>query len=330
VTEVPGQTFDFGTGSYTPNAGYEQTVITVTGIAVNGEAIGPVTFTFEGTTTVAAIAAGLAEAVNEAAGFEIASSAGAVLTLQSPAITSAPLTVAAITVTDVDLNDTQTPGQIDFPVVDGGLVTLGSATPATFFEGSGLDFLDFTAYLTSEENQSSASGSDSDTLIPVTLAADTTDVQANEVAVTLFNTDAADAGETFAALSASVVEQLFNNGGTFTGFGGDSSYGTLNAADFNADDEYGQGVNTDDLIGGAAKAILMIENADNDGEYKVFELTWNGDASNDTDSDLDGAVSAVALGSLDFGDSLTDLAAVNLVGSADYAALLDNGFFTAV
>ena len=326
VSEVVanGQTFTFTGTSYTPNIGYDQTVVTITGLAVNGEAVGPVTYTFEGTTTVQTIAAGVADAVNEAVGFEVASASGPVITLVSPAITSGPLTADSITVTDVDLEGTNP--TITFPAP----VTLGTVENVTFFEGSGLDFLDFTAYLTSEENQSSASGSDSDTLIPVTLAADTTDVQANEVAVTLFNTDAADAGETFAALSASVVEQLFNNGGTFTGFGGDSSYGTLNAANFNADDEYGQSVNMDDLIGGAAKAILMIENADNDGEYKVFELTWNGDAANDTDGDPDGVVSAVALGSLDFGDSLTDLNAVNLVGSADYAALLDNGFFTAV
>lgn len=214
---------------------------------------------------------------------------------------------------------------INFPV--DSLVTITDATPATFFEGSGLDFLDFTAYLTSQFNDSTAPGSDSDTLIPVTLdTTNTAAVAANEVTVTTFD-NTGDAAETFAGLSASVVEQLFNNGGSYTGFGGNSSYGNLDAAAFSANDEYTQAPTTDQLIGGAAKAILMIENADNDGEYKVFELTWNGDAANDTDGDPDGVVSAVALGSLDFGDSLTDLAAVNLVGSADYAALLDSGFF---
>lgn len=194
---------------------------------------------------------------------------------------------------------------------------------------AGIDFLDFTAYLTSLENQSAAPGTDSDTLIPVTLDTNLSDVQANEVSVVTFdNTD--DAGETFAALSASVIEQLFNNGGGFTGFNGDSTFGNLSAASANADDEYAQTANTDDLINGAAKSILMVENADNDGEYKVFELSWNGDASADADSTNDGQVSATLLGSMDFGDSLTGLAEANLVGSLDYAAILANGLGGAV
>ncbi|MFP7675700.1 DUF4214 domain-containing protein [Marivita sp. S0852] len=188
----------------------------------------------------------------------------------------------------------------------------------------GLDFLDFSAYLTSLQNLSAAAGSDSDVLIPVTLDTNTADVQANEVSVVTFdNTD--DAGETFEALSASVVEQLFNNGGGYTGFDGDSSFGSLTAAGANADDEYSETANTDQLINGAAKSILMVENADNDGEYKVFELSWNGDASTDADSTNNGTVSANLLGSLDFGDSLAGLTESNLVGSNAYDALLAAG-----
>ena len=79
------------------------------------------------------------------------------------------------------------------------------------------------------------------------------------------------------------------------------------------------------LLIGDGKAIVMVHNTANDGEYKVFELTWNGNSDADTDGDNDGAVTAVELGSLDFGDSLEGLLAVNLVGSSDYANLLATG-----
>lgn len=188
----------------------------------------------------------------------------------------------------------------------------------------GIDFLDFTAYLTSMENTSSAAGNDSDTLIDVTLATDLSGVRANEVAVVTFdNTD--DTGETFSNLTASVIEQLFNNAGGFTGFDGDSNYGSLSTTTSNAFDEYTETANTDQLIGGNADAIVMVENADNDGEYKVFRLEWNGDASNDTNSASDGVVTAALLGSLDFGDSLTGLSEANLVGSAAFEALIAAG-----
>jgi hypothetical protein len=77
----------------------------------------------------------------------------------------------------------------------------------------------------------------------------------------------------------------------------------------------------DQVVDGNGKAIIMVENAGNDGEYKVFELTW--DAS---EGDGDEGVSAVALGSLDFGDSLHDLSEVNLIGSDAHDILLANGF----
>lgn len=190
----------------------------------------------------------------------------------------------------------------------------------------GLDFLDFTAYLTSMENTTTNTGSDSDVFIPVTLDDDMADVQANEVSVVTFdNTD--DSPETFAALSASVIEQLFNNGSSFTGFNGDQNYGNLSASTSTLDDEYTQNLpSTDQLIAGAAKSILMVENADNDGEYKLFEITWNGDFDADADSSNDGiATSVVELGSVDFGESLVGLTAANLVGSAEFAQILATG-----
>jgi formaldehyde-activating enzyme involved in methanogenesis len=310
VTGVEGQTFTFLGTSYAPNAGYEQTVITVTGIAVNDEAIGPVTFTFEGTTTVAEIATGLAAAVNEAAGFEIASSAAGVLTLQSPAITSADLTDASITVTDVDLDGTNAPQ--DFPAA--GLVTIAPATAADFLVGSGLDFLDFTAYLTSTESPSGSSTSEQFINVTLDNQTDVTSpgdvIDANEVVVVTYDDNAAEDG-TFANLSASDIEALFDG----DDFDIDGLEATWDVSNNETDD---------DVVGGDAKAIVMVENGANDGEYKVFELSW--DASED---DGDEGVSASLIGSLDFGDSLTDLANVNLVGSEAYNLLLQDGFFPA-
>ena len=195
-----------------------------------------------------------------------------------------------------------------------GLVT--STIPA------GIDFLDFTSYLTSlEDNSVNGAGStDSDvsnTPIPVTLDFDLMDIQANEVAIVQF--DNVPSSDSWAGLSASVVQALINSSAA------DDDYGTLDASSANADDEYGQGATTDELVGGAAKAVVMIENADNLGEYKVFELSWNGDASGDTDSSLDGQVAVTEIGSLDFGTSLTDISEVNLVGSDAYGDLVVNG-----
>jgi hypothetical protein len=180
----------------------------------------------------------------------------------------------------------------------------------------GTDFLDFTAYLTSEEDVSTGTpdSTDSEQVIDVTLnhnpasAAPGADIQANEVVTVVYTDDTNETG-TFANLSAADIEGLFS--------GVDFDGGALAAADFDVVD-----AQTDDqVVDGNGKAIIMVENAGNDGEYKVFELTW--DAS---EGDGDEGVSAVALGSLDFGDSLHDLSEVNLIGSDAHDILLANGF----
>ena len=180
-------------------------------------------------------------------------------------------------------------------------------------ENDGLDFLDFTAYLTSERdvspNEGAADTSDSYNPIPVTWDVDAVDVEANEVSVVRFDEDG-DAGETFAALSASDIADLFNNTIDDT----DDAYGTLAEAGFSVTDGY-----SDDALVNDGKAIIMVENGDNLGEYKVFEITWDGNAD-------DPIVTAVERGSLDFGTSLDGLQEVNLVGSADYATLMQYGF----
>ncbi|MEM6305725.1 MAG: hypothetical protein AAF744_13485, partial [Pseudomonadota bacterium] len=187
---------------------------------------------------------------------------------------------------------------------------------------AGIDFLDFRAYLPSFEDESvnGAGSSDSDvsnTMIPVTLDFDLLDVQAGEVAIVTHNN--IPTADTWVALDASDVADLFNSSAA------DDDYGTLDASSANLDDEYGQTATTDELVGGNAFAVIMIENFDNEGDYKVFQVSWNGDASNDTDSTLDGVASVTLIGEVDFGTSLDGISEVNLVGSEAYAALEAGG-----
>lgn len=206
-----------------------------------------------------------------------------------------------------------------------GLGAAGAAQ-TTFLDG--MDFLDFSSYLTSQEDKSvnTPSAPDSNVShhqIAVTLQADTLGVNANEVAVIKFT---ASGNATWDGLSNAVIESLFN---THTGA---INYGSFNDAAFTANDEYAENVaaGTDDLVGAAnsAKAIVMVENTANLGEYRVFELSWNGNASADpNDANMNGVVTAREIGDLDFGTTLVGMHEVNLVGSASYNSLLGLGFF---
>jgi hypothetical protein len=81
-------------------------------------------------------------------------------------------------------------------------------------EDAGIDFLDFSAYLTSQFDRSDNDGdddsSDSDVLIPVTVEFNAVDVDANEVAIVDYEDDT-DETPDFDSLSASDIEALFNN-----------------------------------------------------------------------------------------------------------------------
>ncbi len=184
---------------------------------------------------------------------------------------------------------------------------------------TGLDFLDFTSYLTGKQ---SASGStQSQVPIPVTLqynlAAPLTDpVDANEVVIARLLTAGT---ETFGGLTAAVIQSIFNTTAIYGGLTGGK-----------ANDEYDTtstpGDLDIDLVNGAAKAIFMVENDRNLGEYKVFELSWNGSASADADGDPDGVVTATQVGTLDFGASLEGMTEIVLVGSDAHTALLTDGW----
>ena len=61
----------------------------------------------------------------------------------------------------------------------------------------------------------------------------------------------------------------------------------------------------------------MIQNADNLGEYKVFEVTWNGLASANTPNTI--AAVATLRGTIDFGTSIDGIDELNLVGSLEHS-----------
>jgi hypothetical protein len=187
---------------------------------------------------------------------------------------------------------------------------------------AGVDFLDYTTYLTSKMSPSGSAASTVD--IPVTLGFDATDVLANEVSVVRFdNTD--EAAETFSNLAGADIAKLFNLDAATTLIGTNNLFGNLTAASFSVkgdyDDSSTDGTAAVDLVNGKAKAVVMVENADNLGQYKVFELDWNGGKSSATHT-----VAATLIGELDFGTSLSaDMTTVSLIGSTANKLLSLNG-----
>lgn len=211
----------------------------------------------------------------------------------------------------------------------GGTINIPGTPSEEMTYNAGLDFLDYSDYLTSEYDRSSENpenSNDSEVLIPVTLdyneasnlggegdGASNILVEANEVAVARMENDSVE-GETFANLNASVIEGIFNNN-----VDDDNEWGGLSESEFNVETYTKTGVNPE-LIGDA-KAVIKIENPNNLGEYKVFELTWSGDNTSDSGS----TVSAKLIGTQDYGTSLTGLDDINLVGSDDYGMLIEYG-----
>ncbi len=185
----------------------------------------------------------------------------------------------------------------------------GFQTAALFGSPDSRDKLDFSAFLTSRELDPGGvttseitvrlDFNDNDTLGGTGAGAEYSMVFANEVAVVRMTDDVGDR-ETFASLDAVTVEGLFN---TDTGnpFGGDNDYGNLTNSDFVVKHDY-----LDSDFVGDAKAIFMVENAADQGEYKVFELSWNADGDG---TDVD----ATLRGTLDFGSTLTGLDDFNLM-----------------
>lgn len=205
-------------------------------------------------------------------------------------------------------------------------ITQGSVTGTYTTPHAGFDFLDFTAYLTSTFQPSTAdhkiavtledvSGGDAPVLTGLSGASATADdnhlIDANEVVViSLDNTGAFAPGgsttaETFANLSATSLAEVINNSATNGG-----GFASLSNGWLNTNNTY----SANDLTNGAGKAIVMVQNADNLGEYRVFEVSWNGSATATSHT-----ATVTDRGTLDFGTSLEGLDELNLVGSTEYS-----------
>lgn len=187
--------------------------------------------------------------------------------------------------------------------------TFGKVSVVNFFDDAartivGNHAVDFTAYLNNVDSNTDSTLSED--AIPVTLnvtpitAAGSLAV-ANSVNMLRLTGTAA---ESFAGLDETALITALNGDGT-----ADDNYANITNATLDA------AANTVDLVGRVQDHIVMVENAANLGEYKVFYLTSTVDADTDTTAgEFD--TGATLLGTLDFGNSIN----FELVGSATWAA----------
>ncbi len=191
-----------------------------------------------------------------------------------------------------------------------------SPNDATAVAQVGAHALDFTSYLNNEVDPSATptNNTQSKEAIALTLntnaqltgsPASTGVALANSVNMLNFDETVANS-ISFDALSAADLVAVLN------GAVGAPVAGGLADADLDAVN------NTVNLIGDLQKHIVMVENDQNQGEYKVFYLTSTVDAVLGTEGEFDVA-SAQLLGTLDFGNSIN----FNLVGSTGWATEIE-------
>jgi hypothetical protein len=161
----------------------------------------------------------------------------------------------------------------------------GANTIVHFNDAANGDVLDFSAWL---DNVVSASDSEaSERRIDGDIATLAT-IDANEVAITDFNTLDGTAG-----FAATITWDNMTNAQVLAALNADATFGTANADAGN------------DFVGTVQKSIIMIENWDgtegNQGEYKVYQVTSEVAAADD------------------------NFTAVTLVGTVDFGASLDTG-----
>jgi hypothetical protein len=132
--------------------------------------------------------------------------------------------------------------------------------------GAGSDMLDFTYYLTSQVSPGGSPGS------------------TTTVGVDLW---------TGGPITANNVAMFTGLSGTF-----DATTGGALVAFLNGSATFTVGA-TADLVGSTQKAVIMLENADNAGEYKLFDVTMSNTSGSSN------FTSATLIGIADFGDSLS-------------------------
>jgi hypothetical protein len=169
-----------------------------------------------------------------------------------------------------------------------------STSAAAVDDTNGGDRLDFTSYLTSKAWTGVSSSAESQVRIATSLNTDPT-VEANSVTLLNginFNTTAAD---TFVGLTAANFAAAIASTNTGTANYAGIVNGTLDAlTTYTA-------AGTTGLVANLGKAIVMVENDDNLGEYKVFELTFKGQNGTNATADFD---TVSLIGVVDFGASL--------------------------
>ncbi len=179
--------------------------------------------------------------------------------------------------------------------IDSTIVNFSTGTAVDNTDGA--DVLDFTHYLTSKISSSGSSVSENRvaTTYETTNGGAAATVQANEVLILDGLTFTAT--QTFAGLTADKLKAAINKSNTT----GAQDYAGIKEASLDADTSYApSGANV--LVGNNGKAIVMVENSQNEGEYKVFELTFKGQTGTNANADFD---TVTLLGQVDFGASLT-------------------------
>ncbi|MBV0932295.1 DUF4214 domain-containing protein [Marinobacterium weihaiense] len=159
--------------------------------------------------------------------------------------------------------------------------TIVNFDDATYGTGSG-DQLDLSAYLTA---RTSTSGSEESSVVDATVVADVaegdleTALENNVNTVVNFTGVAFTAEDTWADLTGDVLEAALSGGADYAGINTDIL--TNFAQDAN-------------LYSAAHQSVVFIENAANQGEYKVFDLAI-----------AEGSLEISLVGTVDFGESIT-------------------------
>lgn len=154
---------------------------------------------------------------------------------------------------------------------------------------SGFDVLDFTAYMAAPLGTFVTLDDYSGGNVPVDFAGVT--VNPAEVVILDFISDLTtgdgDGVETFAGLTAQRVQDTINNTPSFV------NWGNFEGGEFALDDSL--------LPGQSVSAVILVQNDQNLGQYKVFQVTW----TDDQDNGAAPSATVIERGELDFGTSLS-------------------------
>jgi hypothetical protein len=181
---------------------------------------------------------------------------------------------------------------------------------------TGVDFLNFTSYLTTEVDASGSGAGSSANPSPVTFEG-TGAFNGNTVSIIDFQGSGGNAQQTWDNLTASNLIALLN--GTGSGYGDVANTALFGGYDAdNGETNMGSGA-PGAIIGNTNNHIFMVENDANDGEYKIFHVTSTRVADADAG---DFNTSAQLVGVVDLGASLATNAPdmeLSLVGSVEWA-----------